>query len=375
MVLIIVQTVMNGFSHEITKAMKDLNGDIRIEGEAFIQDYPLLLDLIERQRFVKVASPYAYGMVMVQHGNIPTFPQVRGMDLSRERDVLAIDEFLIQGALANLDDESVFLSSGLANTLGASIDSTVDLYTPLMLYRMKENDVLLPRELTVAGIFETGWSRVDGNSMITSLRLMQELYGMGDSVHGISVMLKNGEDLNDAVQELNFQLPENLHAYPWTESDRDLLFILNLEKTVMFFIILFIILVASFSIASTLMASVVRKTREIGLLGAIGGQPWQCAACFCLQGLFIGFVGTFLGIVLGILAVSYRNAIVQWFAHLTHSEAAFQMYYEFSDIPAVYMTGDFVKVIIATLIISTLAGLLPALRAARMKPSEALRNE
>src|SRR5690606_37023828 len=142
---------------------------------------------------------------------------------------------------------------------------------------------------------ETGYGAVDANTIVITLRLMQELYGLGNGVHGLSLRLDKGADPDSVAADLNKVLPPPAKAYSWLDINRDLLFVLQLEKTVMFFIILFIILVASFSIASSLLTSVVRKTREIGLLGALGGRPWQSAAIFCLQGFLIGFVGTVLG--------------------------------------------------------------------------------
>ena len=143
----------------------------------------------------------------------------------------------------------------------------------------------------------------------------------------------------------------------------------------MMFIILFIILVASFSIASSLLTTVVRKTKEIGLLGALGARPRQVAACFCFQGFFIGVVGTILGIALAVSALTFRNDVVHTFARLTHSQAALDRFYQFSNLPCSYSVHDFVVIITSSIVIATLAGLLPAWRAARLRPVEALRSE
>jgi lipoprotein-releasing system permease protein len=151
--------------------------------------------------------------------------------------------------------------------------------------------------------------------------------------------------------------------------------VIQLEKNMMFFFLLFIVLVASFAIASSLLIAVVRKTREIGLIGALGGKPRHVAACFCFQGFFIGVAGTTLGIGFAVTALTFRNEVVHTFARLTQSEAALLRFYQFSNLPLSYSVRDFVLIITSSIVIATLAGLLPAWRAARLKPVEALRNE
>lgn len=374
-VLVIVQSVMNGFGEEIRSKIVDTSGQVRVESGEIIYNQKQLLSLLRDEPEVIGATPYAEGVVMLQHVNRPAFPFVRGIDPETVEEVIPIGRFLLGGNLDDLDDESIFISSQLAAQLGVSKGSTVDVYTPLLLDHIKEGEVLLPRSLEVAGIFETGYGAVDANTIVITLRLMQELYGLGNGVHGLSLRLDKGADPDSVAADLNKVLPPPAKAYSWLDINRDLLFVLQLEKTVMFFIILFIILVASFSIASSLLTSVVRKTREIGLLGALGGRPWQSAAIFCLQGFLIGFVGTVLGMAFSVLMLTYRNEIVHTFARWTESEAALIRFYQFVNLPVHYSAKDIVLIIVFTLLISTLAGLIPAWRAARLKPSEALRNE
>jgi lipoprotein-releasing system permease protein len=143
----------------------------------------------------------------------------------------------------------------------------------------------------------------------------------------------------------------------------------------MFFLLTFIIVVAAFSVTSSLLISVVRKTREIGLLGALGGRARHVAACFCAQGLLIGIGGTVAGLGLGFGFLAVRNDIVHLFTKLTGSQAAMERFYMFRDLPAHSDPAYIVAIVICSIVISTLAGLLPAWRAARLKPVEALRSE
>lgn len=374
-VLLVVLSVMNGFGDEIREKIVETYGDVHVENGGIMYDQAEVMRRIAALPEVAGVAPYAQGMVMLQAGNRPSFPYIIGIDPQREEDVVPLEKFLVVGRLADLDDDSVFLSSELAASLGARVGQKVDVYSPLLLERLKRNEILLPREVRVAGIFETGWNQVDSNTVFCSLRLMQDLYGLGTGVHGITVRLKPGHDADDAAARLNALLGGDYRAVSWLASNRDFLFVLQLEKNMLMFIILFIILVASFSIASSLLTSVVRKTKEIGVLAALGARPREVAACFCFQGFFIGVTGTALGIGLAMLALAFRNEVVHTFARLTHSEAALLRFYQFSNLPASYSAHDFVVIITSAVVIATLAGLLPAWRAARLKPVEALRSE
>jgi len=160
------------------------------------------------------------------------------------------------------------------------------------------------------------------------------------------------------------------------DMNADLLFILEQEKMVISFIIIFIILVASFSIAVALTLSVIRKTREIGLLNALGAESWQIALCFCLQGLFIGLVGSILGILFAYLVLENRDALFGAYLWIMNSnDVQFLGVYDLYSIPVKYLWKDFYQVLILSTIISFSAALVPALKAAKLKPSEALRYE
>lgn len=374
-VLIVVQTVMNGFGERIRNTIVATTGEVRIEANTIIYDWQAIRSELLADSRIKAVAPYAQGIVMLQHEDRPAFPFIRGVAPEAEREVVQLDDFIVMGSLDELDDTSVILSEGLAHALGAHPGAIVELYTPLLLERLKSDEILLPMEMEVAGIFRTGWNEIDGNSMLVTLRVMQELYGLDDGVHGLTLRMQPGMDPDRLARSLNDTLQPPLRAYSWLDSQRDFLFILQLEKTMISFIIIFIILVASFSIAIALMMTVIRKTREIGLLVAMGARPREVALGFCFQGLVVGIVGTGLGITFAALAIHFRNDVVLAFARLTQSEAAIMRFYQFADIPAHYMKGDFIVVTVFALLISTCAGLIPAWRAARLKPAEALRSE
>ena len=375
-VLIIVQSVMNGFGEGIRHRLTQTQGDIRIRSDEVIYDWEDVLETLENQDNILAAVPFAEGVIMLQHENRPQFPFVRGIDPLVQEEVLPIGKFLTIGNREDFDDECVFLGEGLAYSLKAGPGSVVEVFTPLMLEALKRDEILLPREFKVAGLFRTGSPQVDGNTMITTLRVMQELYGLENGVHGIALKLRPGIDAYGYSADLGEGvLRSGLQAVSWIESNEDFLFVIEQEKRVISFIIIFIILVASFSIAISLMMAVMRKTREIGLLVAMGGRPHQVAFSFCFQGFFIGLVGTIIGILMALVCLNYRSEILSAYADITNTQTNFLGQYDVYDIPVHYLASDFITVTCFALAISTLAGLIPALRAARLKPADALRGE
>lgn len=375
-VLVIVQSVMNGFGEGIRSRIVETQGDIRIRSNDVIYDWERIVAELEAENEVLAVAPFAEGVVMLQHRDRPEFPMIRGIDPLEEEDVVPIRKFIEVGDFDEFDDRGVFLGEGLAYSLKAGPGSTVEVFTPLMLERLKEDEVLLPREFEVLGMFRTGSPQVDGSMMISTLRVMQELYGLEEGVHGITVKLRPGVDARLYSRQLEAELLRpGLRAVSWLEANRDFLFVVEQEKRVISFIIIFIILVASFSIAIALMMAVIRKTREIGLLVAMGARPHQVALSFCFQGFVIGVIGTLAGIGMALVCLYYRRPILTAYASLTDSEVNFLGVYDVYEIPVHYLTSDFIIVTCFAVVISTLAGLLPAFRAARLKPADALRSE
>lgn len=372
-VLVVVQSVMTGFGSEIKRMITETEGEVQIKG--YIADHESIVDAVQNVPGVVGATPYSSGMLVVRHEGRFAAPLMRGVDVNSVSDVVPLQHYVRVGSLDALDDDSVILSYGLAQTLGAWVGSTVEVYSPLILERQSVDEVVLPRAVKVVGIFQIGHQQLDSSTLYCTLRLGQDLYGLGDAVHGINVRLAPGLNEDAAAAAINGVLPNDIRAYPWIDSFSEFLWVLNLEKGMMFFLLLIIIIVAAFSVMSSLLISVVRKTREIGLLGALGGKSRQVAACFCAQGLFIGVCGTIVGLAGGFGLLAVRNDIVHWISRAFQREEELRRFYQFSNLPAETTSGDVLKIVVFTIVISTFAGLLPAWRAAKLKPVEALRSE
>lgn len=375
MALVVVLSVFNGFGHAIREVVADTTGDLKVMNGRIFEDYAEKIDLLEQSPLVESAAPSTFGVVMLQAGNRPLFPQVQGIEVEAERSIVPLDDYLLYGSLEDLDDDAILVSSGIANTLRLRVGDEVDIYTPLLIDRLKQDEVLLPRLMRVAGVFETGFAKIDENTIITTLMTMQDLYGLGDGVHAIKVKLKPGVDAEFAAEQLQTWFEPPFQVSTWLDSNAEYLAIIEFEKRMMFFLLLIIVLVASFSIATSLFTSVVKKTREIGLFVSMGATSRQIIACFCLQGFAVGIVGTAIGFALSFAILSRRETITDALFSIIGGKEQTMQFYFFSELPVHYNAFDLILIAVLAVSIATLAGLVPSIKAGMLKPVEALRSE
>ncbi len=373
--LVVSTSVMAGFGHEIRRMIVDTQGDVQVRADGLVADSAGLAATVAKVPGVVASTRFAAGLVQVRFGDKRLYPTLQGVDIEHINGVIPLDSYLRRATLDDLDDDSVFLGIKLYDLLGASIGESIDVFSPMLLDDSRADVVTLPRSLKIRGVLEIGHQALDESTLLVTMRTMQDIYKLGGATKGLNLKLADNEDPDAAARRINAVLPPGVHAASWLTNNQDFLSILQLEKNMIFILLLFIVIVAGFSVTSSLLISVVRKTREIGLLGALGANPRQVAACFCFQGLIIGLGGTVAGLALGLGTLHYRNAVITVFTKLTASREAMDRFYQFSQLPSWTTTSDLVLIVSCSVVISTLAGLLPAWRAAKLKPVEALRSE
>jgi lipoprotein-releasing system permease protein len=374
-VLVVVTSVMTGFEWGIRQMMVDTEGEIQVRSSGLLNDSPAVMRKIRETPGVAAATPFVAGPVMALAGNHPAFPVFHGIDLATIESVANLKRYVRVGSLDELDDDSVVLSVELAKSLGVWLGDSVEIYSLLLVQKLKNDEVLLAPRFRVVGIFQVGHQQLDSSTIYGTLRTAQQLYGLGEAVHGVDVRIQPGTSEDDVAARLNTLLPAGMRAATWEETWDDFLWALHLEKRINFFLLLIIVLIAAFSVMSSLLISVVRKTREIGLLGALGARTRDVALCFCAQAFVVGVAGTLLGLALGAALLAVRNEIVHGIARLLNREETLRQLYQFSDLPSHPLPRDIILTVVFAIVISTLGGLLPAWRAARLKPVEALRSE
>ena len=358
--------------------MRDTTGDVIIRNYGRpMHSLEGLKERLKSMPEVESVEFVAQGPVMMVVNNVPVFPMLRSYDTISGECALPIREknFVRMGSIDNLDDDSIIIGHRLAASAGAGVGDKVDVFSPTMLDKIKRDEVPMAASLDVVGLLATDYSQVDSNIALVSLRRMRDLYNLGDGFHSVAVRLK--ESAKDSAEAFAKKLvdedivPRSYYVTKWLGANEACLRVIKMEKVMMSLIIFLIILVASFSICISLYTSVLRKTREIGLSAAMGARPLQIAATYCFQGFAIGLFGSVLGLLLTFLLLHFRAPIAEF---IVGREALIE-FYHFARLPVKYELKDALWACGFSIVLCTLAGFLPALRAARLKASEAMRNE
>lgn len=393
-VLILVISVMTGFDRELRQKVIDFDAHILVTSEDILRDWRPLKEKIDHTPGVVATAPYVQGPVIVEFQNRRIAPLFRAIDVAQEEKVIPIRKFIKEGKL-DLDGDSAVLGIELARTLKVGVGDKLTVYSPGNVGQMLDGikkletakgeeekaavdelrDVILPKELTVTGIFETGHYLHDSQFLLVPLYIGQELYDLDDSLHGITVRTDDPYNAERVKNEIESFLQPPEFAETWIDMNKQFFEAVRLERTVMFFLLFFIVVVAAFGIMSTLITVTVQKRREIGIVKALGANIWQIIWVFLGQGTVVGLFGTLTGLGLGMTLIRYRNEFSHWLASTLHIEIFPREVYQFSAIPAQVVPQDVTIICISAFLICSLAALIPAYFAARLDPVKALRYE
>lgn len=371
-VLIIVLSVMNGFDHMWRDKILSFNAHLTVTRHTSIEEYEELIARIESVNGVRAAAPYLQGLVFIQHRERVHTPLLRGIDPAFESRVSRIPEHMLHGSFDIMYEELV-LGRDLAAQMGVRIGDRVLVYSPQSF--LSADEIRLPEELVVTGIYEIGMWDFDMGYVLTSLGMARELYGMERGVHGLQIMTHDPYRAHLVAESLKAVLGPDYDIRTWMELNRQLFAALRVEKNMMFFLLIFITIVAAFGITNTLITLTIQKTREIGLLKSLGFSSGQIMRVFYWQGWIEGALGTILGMGMGLLVLRYRNDLMYALSARFGWELFPKELYHLSEIPATTSPLDLAVVAVSVLVICTLAGIVPAYRAASLDPAKALRNE
>ena len=232
----------------------------------------------------------------------------------------------------------------------------------------------LPVELTVAGIFDMGMRDYDSGVILTSLDVARELVGLDKGAHAIYVMTNDAFKFDEFASKVRDEVGSAYAVRTWREVDSLMFSALSHEKTMMFILLVFITIVAIFCVTNTLIVITVQKTNEIGLLKALGFSSRQIMYAFVWHGWIQCIVGTFSGIGVGLLILKNLKNIVIFLTKI-NIEVFPKKIYGLNEIPWSTSFGELAHIAVFVMVFCTLSSILPAWRAARMNPVEALRQE
>jgi lipoprotein-releasing system permease protein len=333
-VLIIVISVMTGFDQELRSKILGFNTHLKVflPGKT-MTDYQGLSALISSNRNVKAVGPLVLEKVLLEtapasgQGQVDA-PWVRGIVTKLETNLTVLPSKIVDGDF-DVSNRGLLIGTTFATNLGLWVGDRVKIYSPESLRKALKNkdskehiEMPVDTEFEVRGIFDVGYYEYNLSVVMMSLRDAQELYQLGSNVHGLLVMLHDPYKAQEVARDLKKALGPEYRVTTWMEENANILSALVVEKNVMFYLLFFIMIVAALCILSALITFVVQKTREIGMLKALGATDLQVAGIFLSQGALVGAIGDLSGYGLGMLALRYRNE----FLHLLDRFFGFQLF-------------------------------------------------
>lgn len=370
--LVIVLSVMTGFDDMWQEKILGFNAHVTVEGGGgVIREPDDLLAPIEAAPGVRAAAPYIQGPVMIRHRGAVYTPLLRGVDSEREARVSRVCGAMDEGRFPDRRGD-VAVGRDLARAMGIRVGDTLLVNSPAGF--LSGDEIRLPEELQVSGIFGVGMYDYDMHFLITTLATARDVHGLDEGVHAINVMTGDPAQARRTAEAVQRVVGPMYPVTTWMEQNQQLFSALRVEKNIMFFLLIFIAIVAAFGITNTLITLAVQKTREIGLLKAIGLPTGRVMSLFLVLGFVQGVAGTAAGVGFGLLVLRFRNDLLRWISDLFQMELLPRELYHLSEIPARTTLADTAVVAFLVVAICTLAGVIPAWRAARLDPVDALRN-
>jgi lipoprotein-releasing system permease protein len=368
--LVIAIALITGFQEDVQAKILGATSHIMVQDltNEGLAGYREIGDRIQADKGVLSVTPVVYSEVLISGLAKSKGALLKGIDFGRELPGAPWLQKLEAGALPGPGGqrEGLLLGRELAFTIGAQVGDLVDIVTPSA--NLSPMGLLPKRKrFQVSGIFTTGLYEFDANTALAALPTAQKLLGLEDKVSFLQVKIRNIFEAPAIAERIKAGLTRTVYVTTWMELNKNLFSALKLEKNIMFLTITLIVIVAALNIIATLILMVMEKTRDIGILMAMGATPLNIKRIFFYQGALIGVLGTGLGAALGLAWC--------WLANTFQLIRIPVDIYQISFVPFRLRPLDLLAIVGVTLAISFVSTLFPARRASKVDPVVALKYE
>ncbi|MDP2130496.1 MAG: lipoprotein-releasing ABC transporter permease subunit [Erythrobacter sp.] len=372
--LVIVMSVMNGFRAELMDKIVGLNGHAIVQAYGGrLDDWESVLANVERTPGVVDASPLIEQPLLTSFNGRAEAVFVRGQT---DKDIAELGEKVVLGDMASLRDGSGRIAIGmrLAQNIGARVGDTITIINPQGRATPFGTSI---RQVgyEVGAIFEVGIYDYDEKFVVLPIKDAQTLLLMGDSIGMIEVTVDDPDRVGQILEPLAAQLTGKAVIADWKTINSALFEALQVERVAMAFALSFMVLVAAFNILSSLVMLVRAKTRDIAIMRTMGATRRSLLKIFVTTGTTVGAIGTFAGLVLGAIVLFFREPIVDFIAFTTGQEIWDPQVRFLSTLPSRTDPWEIAGIVTLALVMSFLATLYPALKAANTDPVQVLRYE
>lgn len=374
--LIVVMSVMNGFESELRGRILALIPHGFIESpDGRLRDWQALAADVPHTPGLLAAAPFVGGSAMLANHGPVRGVQLWAIDTEYERQVSDIGRHVVEGRYENLRATpfGIVIGDILARNLGAMVGDSIEVILPKVTVTPMG---VFPRQkrFTVAAIFRSG-SQLDGSTAFINLSDGQRLYQMGEAVTGLRVAAADLFEAGPLLQRWNAAHGNQFAVHDWSQTQGSLFQSVRMEKTMVGLLLFVIVGIAAFNIVSILTMMVNDKRSDIAVLRTMGASPRSVMIIFMVQGAVIGLSGVLIGALIGVPLALNAGAIVETLEKLVGAQVFDPRVYFISRIPSVVIPVDVVKICVAAWLLSLLAAIYPARRAAQIQPAEALRYE
>ncbi len=384
-VLIVVVGVMTGVTAKMEEGLLSTVSHIQVKDRyPYVRNIDSVTHKITENGGTPV--PLIVRECIIQTKDFIEYKSIIGIGEDSLNGHFKLKENMAEGSTFSLDKNEIIISSALAEELNLAVKDKLVIHSPSKLSKMIEtnkegsvsfnsNRVILPEEFIVSGIYEFNIQSFDKHHVFVNIDDAADLYD--EIPWGEANVIYTWTDDAMNIEALQFALIKEfpgLNITSWKQLHGQILNILSMQKSLMLFILVFIVLVAAFSIPITLTTTVIQKRVEIGLMKALGAGSGTIMRIFTIQGFIVGMVGTLLGISAGLIILHYRNQLENFVSGIAGRDLWNPNFYYFKDIPAKIEQFDIISIAVIAIILCTIGSIIPAWRAAKLEAASSLRS-